>query len=205
MAKKVAKKGTKRKAAPKTASKAPLSDEARAAIVNFVRSGFYSNQELRECFCEFNDFEWRAVKAVIDREVARVLDEQRTWPKETDCDRLDRVFDSLNASGLIALQNAGPTLTDGYYDVEDEQDRRKGERVDGYCFYHQQDLEGAVRGAGLYLAFGLIDGSRTQTEGAAIGRRVVDALANEGFAVEWDGTVQHRILVKLDWKRRRRG
>ncbi len=34
-------------------------------------------------------------------------------------------------------------------------------------------------------------------------REIVEALQHHGLKTEWNGTIQQRIGVKLDWKRRR--
>ena len=47
-----------------------------------------------------------------------------TWPAVTDCDRLDQAFAALNARGIIALQNAGYTQSDGYGDISQSYDER---------------------------------------------------------------------------------
>ncbi|MCX6956374.1 MAG: hypothetical protein NTV51_29925 [Verrucomicrobia bacterium] len=79
--------------------------------------------------------------------------------------------------------------------------RSKGQFVRGYSYYHMQDTEHAVGGHGVYLAYGATE------EGAAAATRIAheicDALRDEGLKVDWDGTPQRRVLVKLDWKRRR--
>ena len=56
------------------------------------------------------------VSAAIDVEIARWEAEKQTWPTVTDCDRLDAAFAALNERGVIALQNAGYTQSDGYDD-----------------------------------------------------------------------------------------
>ena len=75
--------------------------------------------------------------------------------------------------------------------------------VVGYCFFHGQDLERALDGEGLYLAFGPIDPSQEPTDGPEVGKRVVAALAKEGLPADWDGTFSKRILLpRFEWKRR---
>ena len=106
--------------------------------------------------------------------------------------------------GIIALQNAGYTQSDGYDDIRQSY-RRHSDRdtVIGYCFYHGQDLERAVHGEGLYLAFGPVDANKEETEGPRIGAMIVEELTRAGFAVTWNGTFGQRIFVPtIDWKRR---
>jgi hypothetical protein len=79
--------------------------------------------------------------------------------------------------------------------------RKKGLPARGYAFYHMQDTEHAVAGHGVYLSFGSEEKGRDAAERVA--REISDTLTAHGLTPEWDGTAAQRILVKLDWKRRR--
>jgi hypothetical protein len=112
------------------------------------------------------------------------------------------VFDALTDSGILALQNAGYTLSEGLDDVAQAYHEAGGERsgITGFCFYHRQDLEGVLESGELCLAFGAVSGEAA--EGIEVGRRVADALTAAGFAVEWGGTFEQRITVKgIRWQR----
>lgn len=118
------------------------------------------------------------------------------WPDVTDCDRLDAVFSALSSKGIVTLQNAGYTQSDGHSDVaEAYHDHPHKDRLIGYCFYHGQDLERAVVGEGLYLAFGPMDASREASEGPSIGALIAEELRRGGLEVVWDGTFDQRIFV----------
>ena len=78
-----------------------------------------------------------------------------------------------------------------------------GERsgIEGYCFYHGQDLEYVMKTGELWLAFGHISGE--DEPGVDIGWRTKQAFEAAGFAVEWDGSIGRRLLVKgIRWQRR---
>jgi len=45
--------------------------------------------------------------------------EKTSYPTTTDRDRLDSTFKGMNERGVIALQNAGFTQSDGYDDIRD--------------------------------------------------------------------------------------
>ena len=72
------------------------------------------------------------------------------------CDHRQLARDQLEAAGIIALHNAGYTMSDGLDDVGEVYERRKAKGLAsrGYCFYHGQDVERAIVGGGLFLAFG---------------------------------------------------
>lgn len=144
-----------------------------------------------------------AAEPEIAREVEQAIAVKRAaiaaWPPETDCDRLDRAFAALWADRIIALQNAGFTRSDGHESVDDE--ARAHPAAWGYCFFHQQDLERAVRNQGLALAFGVVrPGER---DDADAGRAVCAALVAAGLAPVWSGEPRQRIaLPTLVWRRR---
>ena len=98
--------------------------------------------------------------------------------------------------GLIALQNAGYTQSDGYHDFADEYENFPDKScIVGYCFYHGQDLKWAIHGGGLYFAFGPVDPNEEETKGTEIGYIVREELERVGDQVDWDGTFSNRLHV----------
>jgi hypothetical protein len=188
----------------------PLGAEVLDEISVLVRSGFYDEESILEIVCEEmhepGELAPAAVSAAIDECSRLHVAEQAGWPAVTDCDRLERAFAALTKRGIIALENAGNTQSDGYSDfVERYEASKKKKAVIGYCFYHGQDLERAVRGEGLYLAFGPADPEDEEAAGARIGGMVKEELERTGLAVEWNGTFSKRIAVPtLVWQRRSR-
>ena len=190
-----------------------MNEEQKALAMECVReyvwSGFYDPDEIVEMIDEaaFRPGEivhdW--LRSQIERAFREKQAEEASWPAESDCDRLDRVFASLGGDGILSLQNAGYTQSDGLDDVAQFYQEAGGEQsgIVGYCFYHGQDLERVMKRGDLYLAFG--DVGRDDEKGAEIGRRIMRAFEAAGFAVEWDGTVKTRLLVKgIQWQRCRR-
>lgn len=188
-------------------------DEQLKTVKVWVWSGFYDPEEVDELIDGLledgdHDGDSSAVRkrlcTAAGAEFAAKAAGERTWPAVTDCDRLDQAFDALEALGVIALQNVGYTLADGIADVNGEFiDRGLPDEVSGYCFYHGHDLERAVGGGALMIAFGQFDdtpGSLERT--AAVGRIVRDTLEQHGFTVTWDGDADVRLKVAIDWKRR---
>jgi hypothetical protein len=185
-----------------------MDSETLQEIRTSVRSGFSSPEEIVTEFCEERyepgELDPGEVEKAVAAETAALREEQKSWPKETDCDRLAQAFEALIARGVIAIENAGYTQSDGYDDVtaiyEDSEDKHT---LVGYCYYHGQDLERAVRGEGLILSFGPMDPEMEQTEGPRVGRIIVEELERRGLRTRWDGTFKERIHVpQLDWKRR---
>lgn len=113
---------------------------------------------------------------------------------DTDCDRLVRVFAALRGRQVAALHSAGQEMSQGLAEV-DELLAGAPEFI-GYCFYHRDDVERAIAGGGLYIAFGPRDPEVEETEGPAIGRIVVEELTKAGLTTSWDGTFEQRILIE---------
>jgi len=173
------------------------------AIKVWVWSGFYSPDEVHDMIEDIleDDVDEDKVRSAVAPEFEKKGVAEISWPQITDCDRLDEAFADLNDGGVISLQNAGYTISDGISDVSEELECRDRSEVKGYCFYHGQDLERAVAGDGLMLAFG--DLEDTLEGRRAIGKLVAEALSKAGFEVDWNGDPEKRISVpKLDWKRR---
>lgn len=186
----------------------PLDSEVLHEIEGLVRGGFEGRDRIIEILTEEmyepGELDDAEVIAAVDAAVARLARDRQTWPAVTDCDRLDAVFARLEARGLIALQFAGHTQSDGFDDVSEVyQSHPDRSRVVGYCFYHSQDLTRAVNGGGLYLAFGPMDPDDEQVEGPKVGELIAAELRGVGLEVQWNGTFDQRIhLPRFDWKRR---
>lgn len=128
---------------------------------------------------------------------------ERGWDENTDCDRLDAAFAALEEDGIVARQNFTCCGTCGATEIWDEIEaaRDEGESVQGYAFFHMQDTESAVEGHGLYLNYGACE--EGEAAAIAIGHRIVAALEAQGLATTWDGQLEQRIAVALEWKKRR--
>jgi hypothetical protein len=183
----------------------------RADILHWVRCFVWSGENDAEevaILIEENlgpedevDQDW--LEKEIRREFAAKRKAEKTWPKVTDCDRLDRAFEALQRQGVIALHMAGLTQTDGLEEVEDAYREAGGKKSKyaGHCFYTTQDQEGALDGSGLCIGFGHLSGD--DAKGVNVGQMLRAALEGEGFKVEWDGTIGRRLEVKgFRWQRR---
>ncbi|MCJ2028983.1 hypothetical protein MKK50_06120 [Methylobacterium sp. J-043] len=145
----------------------------------------------------------RWVEAEVARAFARKRADEATWPLETDFDRLAIAFDALDASGIIALHDAGYTRSDGISDAGEvyHQRRERGRDSRGFVFYHGQDVEAVVGDRGLYLAFGAFD-DRDETM-VGIAAEIVEAVEAQGLRTHWEGDVGTRIFVHpIQWLKR---
>ena len=185
-----------------------LPQDAIDQINVLARSGFETPERVVEILCEERyepgELNSREVEVSVAEAFLALQTEMKSWPEITDCDRLDKVFASLNSKAIVSVQNAGYTQSDGF-DAVKEAGRSRADRSNliGYCFYHGQDLERAVSGGGLYLAFGPKSSAREQEDGPIIGATIAQLLQELSIATEWNGSFDQRIyLPGLDWKRR---
>ncbi|WP_298125552.1 hypothetical protein [Brevundimonas sp.] len=198
----------RRARAPLELTEAQILDELRAVMQMEIAGGFTPREALVELAVSIlaGDVE----EAGLRREAERIFPElvaahdasMSEWPEVTDCDRLDAAFAALEASGVISRQNFSCCGMCGSGEIWDEiEDARKGGRpVRGYAFFHQQDTEGATQGDGIYLNYGADE--EGEDAAVAIGREVVAALEAKGLRTDWDGHIENRIRINLDWKRR---
>lgn len=175
------------------------------SIRTWVWSGFHSPDEVNVMLEDLleEDVDEPMLRAAIASQFTKKAEEEKRWPAETDCDRLDAVFRTLNDSRVVALQNTGYTLSDGFEDVGEVLSRFERGAKRGYCFYHGQDLERVVSGGRLMLAFSDLRGDAVAK--AEVGNLVVQTLHDAGFTIDWDGNTERRLELDIDWKRRYKG
>ncbi|KQX87207.1 ankyrin repeat domain-containing protein [Variovorax sp. Root473] len=112
--------------------------------------------------------------------------------------RIAQVFDALTQAGLVALQDAGDTQSDGFSDCSEAFRERGGKKagVHGFCFYTRQDQNRAKRTSQLSLAFwGAPDGGESDMQ--RVGELVVGQFRIGGFEVRWNGASSMRPEVDL--------
>jgi hypothetical protein len=184
-------------------------DGMRQYIERQVAAGFLSDDEIREQAVEIHadyqspDTLLPYARRFVEEAAAAHLIEQAGWEDVTDCDRLAEAFADLEAQGIVSRQNFSCCGTCGADEIEDEMQaaRSQGRKVRGYTFFHMQDTEHAAAGTGLYLSFGSSSGkllSETLT-----GFKVSRTIRRHGLKTKWNGSLFTRILVEMDWQRRR--
>lgn len=184
-----------------------LREEAEEAIRSHAWAGEYGPDEVCIIIGEeiFNDDEEQEawIRAAVRRAFAEKRAAEKKWPKVTDNDRLDRVFEALGKRGVVTDDDAGFTQSDGFESVselyQDEGGKKSG--FVGYCFCTSQDRDSAIEGGGLMLAYGhFTDHAK---KGAEIGQIVREECERAGFEVEWNGNLNTRVfLPKFRWQRR---
>ena len=182
-------------------------------VEQLVRGGFEDEDEVLEGMQELVEDEIgeadEGLVAELTAHARRLFGEQRTrqagWTEPTVNDAIDRAFEELNERGIVAVQNAGYTMSEAWSDVN-EVASELSTTPRGATFYHGQDLERVLEGGSLALAFGAYedDPARHDSAGVAVGREVVDTLTRHGVPVQWNGEVTRRLEIPpFEWRKRR--
>jgi hypothetical protein len=132
--------------------------------------------------------------------------EHGAWPSRTDCDRLFAALDQLRQDGALVFEYAGFTASHGSELVSAAM-RKQPHASRPYCLYHQQCILHALDGQGLRLYFGEATHDADEVRLApsqAVGQRVAAALTACDLRVEWDGTKNTAIVVRMVWQCRPR-
>lgn len=184
-----------------------LKREVEDHISFCLKTGFYSIDEIRESSFELFDDEelnesW--LDQIINSKYEKLVSNSTHWSKPTDFDRLEKVFDYLLSEKIICLHNGGFTKQECIWNCElvHKELLNFDIKMDGYCYYHLQDLERATDPdfRNLFLGFDSIN--EDDERAVEIGTRICDNLRKEEFEVKWDGTVDQRIeIVEVDWKK----
>ncbi|WP_136656379.1 hypothetical protein [Nitratireductor sp. XY-223] len=173
-----------------------------------VRAGFSDRDEIVGLigkYIEGEDYADQVSPAELaDREIAALLEEQKSWPEVTDFDRLEQVFQELYEKGVLPRHDFTCCAQCGSAEMVDEieDEAAKGKAPKGYVFYHQQDTTSALEGDGLLFFFGATDMDASESDYVAVGQILASALREEGFEVTWDNTSGARVEINMDWKRR---
>ena len=188
-------------------------DDAVKAVRQFVytkvAAGYRALDDIAEEAVEIGALDAPAdevrplVPSILEDCVRQHAAEQDTWPEETDCDRLSSAFEQLERQGVLARQDFSCCGNCGVGEIwqEIESCQANAREVRGYTFFHMQDTDAAVDGEGLYLSYGSVEDSVDAA--VDIGHEVVATLQAHGLRCRWDGTIENRLFVSLDWKHRR--
>ncbi len=176
----------------------PLSQEVRECIKTWARIGFYDREEILEIICDHmykRELDRSQVSKALHEEQILLEAEKDLWPEKTDFERLRQAFSQLRDHGIIAIHNAGFTQSDGHATFEDEYlDSSGSDEITGYCFYHLQDIQHAIEGLGLYIAYDTKSGYN-EDDREEIGATIVRVLQAEGLHPQWSGSSDFRILL----------
>lgn len=155
----------------------------------------------------------------LEKAAALLAAEQASWPRETDCDRLDRVEASLRDRGILLWQASPCCDTCTSSELPERADwiaqRHPGfrDRLRGYAFFIDQNLPDSLAEStqvSVYLGYGWVppgDGPEVAKEAyekqaLGIAHEICNCFRDHGFEPDWDGNFARKIGVSFDWKRR---
>ena len=173
------------------------------AIKKWIWSGFYTESNVKEMIYDMLEegCDENKLLSTIASEFQKKVESEKNWPEITDYEKLHSVFYKLHEDGICALHNSGYTMSDGFEDVSQVVHDAPKNHYHGFCFYHGQDVEGAVDGRGLMIAFGSLENEEQKS--VEVGNLLLSSLNNAGFKVDWDGTTKSRVfLPEISWQKR---
>ncbi len=181
-------------------------DEAWLYLVREVCAGFLSRdemaQEAADVFADAADA--KTLASNIDRMIEKLrelmAESRKSWPKVTDCQRLDKAFADLDSSGIIARQHFARCTNCGRAEIRDEiaSARAQGRTIRGYVFFHFQDTERALNNQGLLMTFG---SPGHPDEAGEIAKETAAVLSRHGLHPNWNGDPDVKIFLPINWKR----
>lgn len=171
-----------------------------------------------------------AAEGLVEEAWERRREVEAAWglaPGErTTGERLDAAFAALEARGVVARMNFTCCGTCGHAEIGDDLGEGELEGKVGYVFFHEQDADRLVpdyveadaaagveedsfesweakEGSDLYLAFGVFRDEEDESKAIRVGVVAAECLRAEGFKVEWNGSVNSRLLVDVQpWRKR---
>ena len=173
------------------------------SIKSRVWSGFFDESDIHQLIDDVleDDADEKMLRDCVAVEFGKKLTAEAAWPVEKKCDRLNLAFESIQSQQIVAIQNAGYDMSDGFTEVAEVLQQVGRDSMRGYCFYHGQDLERAVEGEGLLLAFGDLDD--TLAGKIDVGKTIINVMQTHGFEVAWDQDPKQRISIgPFEWRRR---
>ena len=181
-------------------------DYVRDVAKQLVRGGYLPRAEICDAVrdaIEDEGFSYPA-EILVDTEIENLVAESQNWEGPLDYDRLHGAMKTLEAKGIVARENFTCCNTCGNAEIGmeiDDYEKASGESARGYTFFHQQDTESAAEGYGVYLAYGRAADNGTEEDSVNIGKEIAETMSQAGLNIKWDGSLNQKIFVDLDWKR----
>ncbi|KAL2862715.1 uncharacterized protein BJX67DRAFT_385412 [Aspergillus lucknowensis] len=169
-------------------TKAEMEEEAHILL----KAGLHLVEDVERQVAEIADFFDQPVPTIIKEIVATarepVLQEREQWSEDTDTD-IDKILEVF--ANLI--ENANIITKFNFSCCS----RCAGTKIRslatpgqvGYCFFHEQDTDQAVKGQGLYIRYSALCPDRRRPEEkdeVAVGKAVASRLRDKGLEVDWN-------------------
>jgi hypothetical protein len=186
-------------------------DTQRGLVSEWLWYGYCSfesiNRWIDENHAAGDGFDLPWIKAFAVRALARKRAAEALWPQVTDVDRLHQAFERLHEQGICAVHWAGHDMAEGEQAVWEAIDEACAAGVAedhywGVCFFHSQDMDRALQGEGLRIAFSGVE-ANDEAQTLRVAHLICETLQQHGLKTEWNGSADTRIdLPALRWQRR---
>lgn len=177
-------------------------DELEEMIIDYIKAGFLSNDEILEYCMEYIEEDYPdECDNITEDDFLEIIEMLRkkfqNAGNQENFLKLDLAFTSLMKQGIVALHYVGYTQSEGFEDCNEvaTELHEKGEKVVGCCFYTEQDLGHILHGDSTLLCFSFGNYFKTPTA-KEVGQIIVDELKTVGFCVQWDGNTETKIGIK---------
>lgn len=178
------------------------------------KAGMETDQQILDTMvdgCSDSSFSREEIKKIVEpilhEERAKRRKEYETWPAETDCDRLDKAFKELDASGIKPFHHITNNPSSAEVEVYDAMSKPANAGYRGCVWYHFQQTQAAVELGTLRLCYAPCNiAPETKTEEdqlfGAIAQEIIAALAKHGLKCDWSGNSEEQIPITIKWQRR---
>lgn len=168
-----------------------LAEEIEEMTNTLAKSGFFNTDEILEIL------EDEFIEEEID---LSQFDIPQIESDNLNFSRLENAFNQLYSKNIVAIHNCGYGIEEGVGDAFELYVHLRNNKFspDGFCFYTFEDVEEAIYDDKLRITFG--DFENDEKKALEIGNIVNGQLEQEGFKINWDGTINNQIeLVSFKW------
>ncbi len=168
-----------------------LAEEIEEMTNTLAKSGFFNTDEILEI--------------LEDEFIEEEIDFSQFDIPQIESDNLNFVilenaFNQLYSKNIVAIHNCGYGIEEGVGDAFELYVHLRNNKFspDGFCFYTFEDVEEAIYDDKLRITFG--DFENDEKKALEIGNIVNGQLEQEGFKINWDGTINNQIeIVSFKW------
>lgn len=180
-----------------------LIDEINYEIQVLIKIGFYSDDEILEIIDD-EFIEEDISKDLISNLILENKENLEELKEDSDdFIKLSKAFDDLTKEKIISIHNAGYDIEEGIQDSFELFTHLKNNKYEpiGFCFYTFEDIENAIEENALNIAFG--DFEYDEEKGLKIAKKIVKALKDYGFEINWGESVDEIIEIEnFNWKKK---
>ncbi|KAL5349606.1 hypothetical protein ACLOAV_005901 [Pseudogymnoascus australis] len=178
-------------------------DELKSLARSMLQRGSVDFEGVMESLPDYFGAGEDSIPGVTDiaESVLRVLiSEQTQWPEDemADMKMLKEAFKTLEWKGVISRTDYSCCSRCGNGEIKGDASTYHV----GYCYFHEQDLDGCIEGYGLVLRHGVI-GDDIEDLGKRVenAKIIVEAMKDAGLQTEWNEDAGRAIrLPGFKWR-----